>query len=186
MISLRVGVIFCLLDVVSTSLNCCWDAITYLRLIEWLVLRCIGTDDCVDNLRVVWIATERSQLMNMLGEICGVTFFLAKVIVRMGLWLCWVACQALLSGHGCVTVARGPCAKAHPGSLRPYQSKMFDWYGFYHISQLFFAYQSTFFHISQTFFHISQRYLSYQSEFRLAYQSKFRADISQSTFDCKD
>ena len=74
----------------------------------------------------------------------------------------------------------------HPGALRPYQSKMFDWYGFYHISQLFFSYQSTFFHISQTFFHISQRNLSYQSEFRWAYQSKFTVDISQSTFDCND
>ena len=72
----------------------------------------------------------------------------------------------------------------HPGALRPYQSKMFDWYGFYHISQLFFSYQSTFFHISQTFFHISQRNLSYQSEFGWAYQSKLRVDISRSTFDC--
>ena len=80
----------------------------------------------------------------------------------------------------------GETHSLHPGALRPYQSKMFDWYGFYHISQLFFSYQSTFFHISQTFFHISQRNLSYQSEFRLAYQSKFRVDISQSTFDCND
>ena len=38
----------------------------------------------MDYLCFVWIATERSQLMNMLDVVCGVTCFLAKINCMYG------------------------------------------------------------------------------------------------------
>ena len=38
----------------------------------------------MDYLRVVWMATKRSQLMNMSDEVCGVGFFFGKIKCMYG------------------------------------------------------------------------------------------------------